>query len=1319
MSITLIGQRRFYLSNQQYFSTAQGLSHQDVQCVVTDQRGVAWVATRSGLNRFDGKNFRVYTVEDGLRSNTIHTIHVVGDVLWCLHRSQITGKMVDLSLFHTITEQVISFEDYSGIAFPFELADLASIDYVPETGNIVLIEQGVAVHTFSLEQGFQKARALAPNQVCVGDPTRTHYCYTKQPEPTFQRIDPDGQILFSLTVPVMKDEVFFYPIAITATGDLYFTYTDDQCHYPIMKVCKDGQLEELSRIEVQLLERSAGFGVDCTYITALQYLPHIDAISFVSLNTFFVFSTNGDLLLATELAEDKTDYIRLVGGDQKGSTFWASGGSGLHQIALTENNFTNLLHNQGMQEFRGITGVGNAIYFNSYNGFIRYDKVEKRMRQVSNGGVGCIYDEQYGIWVNSGGYLFQLDTAGAIIQSNFVPASHESWAMLLEGQRLWFSWRGIHFFDVETKETGEMEYHQLEELKDATVYHFYRLDEQNVLLCATTGLYQWNINNGIQTCLIPGIDFRHLYHDESDGTYWLATGQEGLLHWNPATGESERFQLHRSQSNTIHAVYADAYGYLWLSTENGIFQFNKKTTSFRAYYPKDGTSTNEFNRSSHFQDADGTIYFGSINGITSFHPKDFQAADEHMSNAKVVVLEVHQYMGRSEQLENVTQQYHQEGQLQMHASDRSLSITLTLDDYSQNSNTLYFYRLKGMDEEWIPLDGNTVRLSGLPHGRQQVELKASLLNGYYSPVLAIPIRVHPPFYISWWFLILSGLAIGAGTFLMTRWRTIRLKQQKEILQQEVLKRTETITLQAEKLKELDQAKSRFFANVSHELRTPITLIQGPVQSVLKNQQLDPRNHKLLGRAVQNTKQLTKLVNEILDMTKLEANKLELHETEVVLYPLLRRYIANFQSLADNKNITLSFEYQPSKTLQLLLDEDKFGKIINNLLSNALKFTAKDGQVHILVEDQGQYLCLQVQDSGRGIPKADLAYIFDRFYQSSGNKKAEGGLGIGLAFSKELTQLMQGQIWAESEEGKGATFHVQLPKKEVMNMLSDEAQLALTTAIAPSPKPDLIAPSESTIAKEHTILIVEDNRDLIDFLQFILQPFHHVLLAENGAVALELLEKHQGRPPSLILSDLMMPVMDGFELAAQLKAHPRWRSLPLIMLTARAEAKDKLKALRIGVDDYLIKPFDEEELLVRIANLLNNYEERQAFREIAEVEATTTTEPSMTISEETIWLQQVEGFIIEQMQSPLFSVDYLADQLNLNRRTLYRKLKAHTGLTPNHYIRAIRLKVAKDLLETGQCESVKAVALQVGFKQATYFSNLYKKEFGKLPSSFFE
>lgn len=583
---------------------------------------------------------------------------------------------------------------------------------------------------------------------------------------------------------------------------------------------------------------------------------------------------------------------------------------------------------------------------------------------------------------------------------------------------------------------------------------------------------------------------------------------------------------------------------------------------------------------------------------------------------------------------------------------------------------------------------------------QQLELnlkKAQLRNSLITMLLVV--------------LLAVGLFFG---YQRQRQGKQKLAEQNILIQQ-----------QAEQLKSLDAAKSRFFANVSHELRTPLTLLLGPIHSLLKENHLTEKQAQLLQMANRSGKQLEQLVNEILDLRKLEMGKMSVEEKPTELRAYFLTYFAQFESLAERKQIDFSLVLSMADKVVANIDPEKCRQILFNLLSNAFKFTPAGGQIATKISLENGRLRLAVSDTGPGIHPDDLPHVFDRFFQTSRpDKPAEGGTGIGLNLCQEYARLFGGTIKVESPisgGSAGSIFRVEFPVKLVDR---DGETTVAPIARRGHPAHDeaevspLVGASETPRSTKPTILVVEDNLDLQDYVRSILQEKYHVVTAEHGQAALDGLRVEGPLPstlhplPSLILSDLMMPVMDGYQLLERLKSDDATCHIPVIMLTARAEAQDKLKALRIGVDDYLTKPFDEEELLARIENLLKNQKARQA-------EASSEAEPAsaaLLLSQpDREWLETFEAYVQKHFSSDILSVSALAHEFAMSESTLLRQLKRLTGLSPIQYLQEVRLDEARRLLETRACDSIAEVASKVGYEDARSFARSFRQRFGRLPS----
>ncbi len=546
-------------------------------------------------------------------------------------------------------------------------------------------------------------------------------------------------------------------------------------------------------------------------------------------------------------------------------------------------------------------------------------------------------------------------------------------------------------------------------------------------------------------------------------------------------------------------------------------------------------------------------------------------------------------------------------------------------------------------------------------------------------------------------------------------------------------------LQAEQLKDLDRAKSRFFANLSHELRTPLTLVLSPVSTLLRENRLDPDQAGLLKTAAGNVKKLNDLVSQILDLGKLEAGKLALDLQPTRLAGYFRGQIGQFEPEARRRQLDFSYDIDAADDLVVNLDREKCRQLVHNLLSNAVKFTPAGGRVTVTLKagDPGPAkggsaaakqipLRISVEDTGRGIHPDDLPYVFDRFFQTGRpGAAAEGGTGIGLALCREYADLFGGTIRAESNPDAGSVFYVEFPVSilyaEDLSQYSDHRDDPFYTEaedMTGLPTGDK-APAAFDPARS-TVLLVEDTIGIRDYLSLLLRGRYNIIMAENGRQALDLLGAHTEHPVDLVISDLMMPVMDGYQLLEALKSDDATRHIPVIMLTARAETQDRLRALRTGVDDYLTKPFDDEELTARIENLLEHARNRRVdpAAEDSLSEADTSDTPELRVSSaDSSWLEAFEAHIRAHISSDLITVPMLAQEFAMSESTLLRQLKRLTGLSPRQYMQEIRLSVAREMLENRMYRSVAEVAYGVGYGDARSFSRSFKQRYGKSPADY--
>lgn len=550
------------------------------------------------------------------------------------------------------------------------------------------------------------------------------------------------------------------------------------------------------------------------------------------------------------------------------------------------------------------------------------------------------------------------------------------------------------------------------------------------------------------------------------------------------------------------------------------------------------------------------------------------------------------------------------------------------------------------------------------------------------------------------YLIAGIFIVLVMVILIYRSQKLKTKANKLLLE-----KNQQIEDKNKEIKVIEEAKSKWFINISHELRTPLTLIKGPVRHALQSVQPNDQVYDHLRIADRNVSRLQKLVDEILDISKMESGKMPLNLRNVNLTELMINAMANFDSAAREVKVSLEMDLNPAEPILARVDEEKINNVIINLIANALKFTHTGGKITAGLTKQDDEIKIYVADTGDGIPQEDVHKIFSRFYQASNAIGKHGGTGVGLALCKEIAILHKGDLKVTSQVEKGSVFELSIPYVKVIEDSTPDSD-------NPSPILSLEEIDEEqgselqSLVKGKKILIVDDNADMREYIAAFLKHDFKIIQAQDGIEALELLDK---ATPDLIVSDIMMPRMDGVKFAQEVKANPKWKNIPFITVSAVGDNHEKVKTLRIGIDDYMVKPFFAEELLVRIQNLIRNYSER----------INSTEESTEDLSQEEKLLKKLESEVYSNIDDIGFNVQRLAEIAAMSERQLYRYLKQMTGLTPATFVREIRLQRAMELIQKRTYSRTSQLSYAVGFQQPSYFSTVFKKRFGRLPAEYLE
>jgi signal transduction histidine kinase/DNA-binding NarL/FixJ family response regulator len=677
---------------------------------------------------------------------------------------------------------------------------------------------------------------------------------------------------------------------------------------------------------------------------------------------------------------------------------------------------------------------------------------------------------------------------------------------------------------------------------------------------------------------------------------------------------------------------------------------------------------------------------------------------------------------------------------------RNLRFTFAAPFFKGEEFTRYQWLLEGYDEDWSQWSRETQKdYTNVEPGASTFRVRARNIYGDISREALFRFEVLPPWYRTWWAYLLYVLATFSAVFFIVRRRSRKLEHEKVKLEHIIHERTREIEdknrqleVQSEKLKDLDSIKSRFFANISHEFRTPLTLILGPLEQMVAQCPDDEKEKKQrYTLMLRNAQRLLRLINQLLDLSRLDSGKLKLQAVKTDIITFVKGIASSFELLARQNELNLDFETggavetpEQGGKIEAYIDPQRMEDVMTNLLINAVKFTPQGGRITVNVDAKPGQALISVKDTGAGIPPEQLGSIFDRFYQAEGaDKTQQKGSGIGLALVKELVELHRGELTAESKEGRGSCFTISLPigaahlePGELASGAGTRKQPYLASsslipdrAAPPEPPDETPAPEEEAEDKDikdtrDIILVVEDNADVRTYIRSSLQSLYTVVEAAEGG---EGLQKAQDIIPDLIISDVMMPGMDGYELCKTLKHDKATSHIPVILLTARASEGSILEGLQTGADDYITKPFSTPILQARIKNLI---ELRRILQQTLHRELTRRPVKLEVSPIDREFLKDLKTVIDENIDDPDFNVEGLCKKLYMSRPTVYRKIQALSGESPTEFIRSYRLNRAEELLRNN-FGSVLEVALETGFSSANYFTKCFKKKFHQLPSTY--
>lgn len=1331
--LTMAGLRAADRINFFHIGLEQGLSQSTVIDILQDRRENMWIATHNGLNRYDGYDFTVY------HHNEADTSSIASDVIRSLALDE-SGKIwigteAGLSLYNP---ELDIFHNYSCVCEGKEqqVLDVVCLD----KGNL-LVATDAGILLFDSRRGrFDRTQIPAD----------------------LQKIRPRTLARYGDEVYIGSYQGLF--ACSLEDGSVRALFTGDYSLPLILAILKE--------TDTRLWVGTEGDGLYCLNPVTGERRKYKDGKGGLSSNYIrsLALDMSGNLWVGTltslNVYEEKTDRfvvydsnpmkegslsqtsVRSLYKDTQGGMWVGTYFGGLnyyHPLRQRFRNIRNVPYHNSLSDNVVSCIVGDAggnLWIGTNNGGLnRYDFKREWFTSytVADGllsnDIKVVYVDEKAkkvyIGAHASGGLNVLDLKSGRIFS-FLP--HDSlqtgrgiYGILPEanGELLLGAVTG----SVMVFETGTGKFRRLSfsdgRLLEERIISMFRDSRGRIWTGTQEGVRVYGRKGDVlSVCLtLPmdkGLEYTsvNVIHEGTDGTFWIGT-RNGVYRFNEQKKELHHLSVNQGlPDNVVHGILEDAEGHLWFSTERGLSCYSPSSGEFRNFTDIDGIQSNQFTSYAYCKGKDGQMYFGGVNGITVFNPAVFPE-NPYIPSVVITELSVLNRQVRPGDVTGILSRYISETkQIELPAGQSTFSLQFSVADYISGMHNKFAYRLEGYEEEWIYTDhmNRGVSYSNLPPGDYCFMVKAANRDGLWNEVpTQLRIVVLPAWYATWWARLCFVLLFLGVVALIFRYLWIRKSMRVQL---------EMERLDKERMKEVNEMKLRFFINISHELRTPLTLIVAPLQEVI-GKITDRKILSKLKYVSASANRLLHLVNQLMDYRRAELGVFRLKVKRIPLHAVLRNIYQVYAGLAESKQIDYRLESE-LEGKEVWCDEKYIELILNNLLSNAFKYTSSGDRIVLRASEESGKLLMEVQDTGEGIPVEKQRLIFERFYQVD---QEHVGSGIGLSLVKRLVELHHGTVGLESKPGEGCIFSVALPawetayspeeienaaqeSEETYRYSTNTAEMYLMDAGGDRIEAkEPVEPEEVEDGKKSCVLLVEDNADIQKYLSQGLSAYFRVLRASNGKEALEILEENE--EVNLILSDVMMPVMDGIKLCRQVKRNLKFCHIPLIMLSARSDVKDQLEGLQTGADDYIPKPFLLEMVIAKIRNLLRTY--RQAVEHYSK---------SMEIEPEKVALNPLdEEFLRKAMETVKrhlddisFSADAFAGEMNMSRSTLHLKMKAVTGESTMDFIRKIRFGEACRLLKEGRY-NVTEISEMVGFNTPSYFATSFKKYVGCLPSEY--
>ncbi len=1344
-----------------------GLSHNTVYTILQDKNGFMWFGTNNGLNRYDGYSFTIFQNDpfDSLTISSNYITALLEDSRGILWIGTIDGKLnyaqEENETFCKINYRLNNSEIEGSIGIKTMVED--------SSGDIWIGTNGDGLYKIS----FSKNN--------VTNLKVTHFVNSNNDKTSISSNNISAlyaDSLGNLWIGTENDLELFNNKENTFKHFLITTKNPKAPSFPAEN--EVGAIYE-SKPGLLWLGTPSGMVQFNTITGTYRLYPHkYDIFRFGRRNiTQIVKDHNGKLWLATpgelmvfnpntklykyirndpfEPSSISYNSIPSIFCDRTGILWIGTSGAGINIYNPNKNRFHTLIRRKDntsriagfsihaiLEDIQGFIWISTDVLYrwNRKTGELKsYETSSSSLDDFGNTGAWSMIQSVKGdIWFGTPQGLFRFDpqTGNSILfkynpaDSTKLPQKQVYGVFEDRNSNIWVATENYFCKLIDNKKGlfKNFKLHKSVSNHELDRQCIYQDLKGNFWIGTNDGLYCFNEKSGsilkyINDHSNPGsINNNFIYSilpdpKEPNKFLWIGTAGGGLNKFNFENKTFSHFTTENGlPNNVVYGILPDENGNLWLSTNKGLSRFNPNSVTFKNYDALDGLQSNEFNSGAYFLSKKGEMFFGGIYGLNYFSPKNIK----DNSYVPQIVISSYKILNHSA-LE--TGDKDSEVKTIIHADTLILPYEKNIIqfdfaalDYTDSEKNHYAYKLENFNNDWIESGKkHTATFTNLTPGEYIFRVKGSNNDGLWNDNGAsLVLIILPPWWRNWWAYSIYGLILFSGLYFIRRYELKRVQLKNQLKLEKV---------SSESLRQLDQIKSHFFANISHEFRTPLTLILGQIENVISSK-INMSEKGKLHIALRNARRLLTLINQLLDLSKLETGSMKLQTEQHNIVTFLKSLFYSFESLAESRDITYKFESELENIL-VVFDPDKMEKVFYNLISNAFKFTPKEGEIKVnikILNSSEVEIC--VRDTGQGIPEDQVEYIFNRFYQvNSSNLSEVEGSGIGLALAKELIELHKGNIAVKSKLNEGTEFIIHLPLGDLVNQ--KEQLIAVNynfhlhenylTDIGLSENENENDIEETQVSRNENnsigceiILIVEDNADVRHYIRELLETEYKLIEASNGR---EGISKAEENVPDLIITDVMMPKMGGYEFTRNIRNDEKTSHIPIIMLTAKAGLDNKIEGLETGIDEYLTKPFSAKELKARIKNLiLQRKQLRKRFSRATIIKPSEVT----TISVDKEFLEKTIKIIEANFEDEQFSVYKLSEKVNMTASQLNRKLNALIDQPAGQLIRSLRLQRAADLLKQNS-GSVAEICYKVGFNDQGYFSRSFKKQFGCSPSEY--